>query len=78
MFRESISPTTSAPNEQGTSPAYVARIEIDRNEIPSDFPPDALRSGMGVTARVVLEEKRTISIIFNFVQDLFKPLVERR
>ena len=77
-FVKSISPTTSVADEQGTSPAYVARIEIDRNEIPSDFPPDALRSGMGVTARVVLEEKRTISIIFNFVQDLFKPLVERR
>ena len=74
----SISPTTSQPDQQSTAPAYVARIMIQADSIPEDFPPDALRSGMGITARVVLEKKRTISVVFNFIQDLFSPLNERR
>lgn len=74
----SISPTTSQPDQQATTPAYIARINIQADSIPDDFPPDALRSGMGITARVVLEKKRTISVVFNFLQDLFSPLTERR
>jgi hypothetical protein len=33
---------------------------------------------MGITARVVLEEKPMISLVFDFVNDLFKPMTERR
>jgi hypothetical protein len=33
---------------------------------------------MGITARVVLEEKPMISLVFDFVRDLFKPMTERR
>ena len=73
-----ISPTTSSPDRQATSPAYVARIALSPDSIPQNLPPDALRSGMGITASIVLEKKRTISIVFNIMQDLFAPLTERR
>ena len=42
----SISPTTSNPDQQGTSPAYIARIGIQREALPENLPPDSLRSGM--------------------------------
>lgn len=74
----SLSPTTSTPDNQGTSPAYVARIELSPDSIPQTLPADALRSGMGITASIILEKKRTISIVFNIIQDLFAPLAERR
>lgn len=73
-----ISPTTSSPDRQATSPAYVARIALNPDSVPQNLPPDALRSGMGITASIVLEKKRTISIVFNIIQDLFAPLTERR
>lgn len=74
----SLSPTTSTPDNQGTSPAYVARIELSPDSIPQTLPADALRSGMGITASIILEKKRTISIVFSIIQDLFAPLAERR
>jgi hemolysin D len=73
-----ISPTTSSPDRQATSPAYVARIALSPDSVPQNLPPDALRSGMGITASIVLEKKRIISIVFNIMQDLFAPLTERR
>ncbi|NBW41672.1 HlyD family efflux transporter periplasmic adaptor subunit [bacterium] len=73
-----ISPTTSSPDRQATTPAYVARIALNPDSVPQNLPPDALRSGMGITASIVLEKKRTISIVFNIMQDLFAPLTERR
>lgn len=75
---DSISPTTSAADAQGQAPAYMARIRIPASGIPSGFPAGSLRSGMGITARVVLHEKPVISLVFDFVQDLFKPMAERR
>jgi hypothetical protein len=33
---------------------------------------------MGVTARVVLHKKPVISLVFDFVEDLFKPMSDRR
>jgi len=74
----SISPTTSQPDSTGQSPAYEARISISSSDIPDEFPVQDLRSGMGVSARVVLDEKPIISLVFDFVQDLFKPLSEKR
>ncbi len=75
---ESISPTTSTPDAKGQAPAYMARIRIPPAGIPARFPAESLRSGMGITARVVLEEKPMISLVFDFVNDLFKPMTERR
>lgn len=74
----SISPTTSQPDSTGQSPAYEARISISSSDIPDEFPVQDLRSGMGVSARVVLDEKPIISLVFDFVQDLFKPMSEKR
>ena len=73
-----ISPTTSSPDRQATTPAYVARIALSPDSVPQNLPPNALRSGMGITASIVLEKKRTISIVFNIIQDLFAPLTERK
>ena len=73
----SISPTTSNSDQQVSSPAYIARIGIQRDALPENLPPDSLRSGMGINARVVLEKKRAISIVFGFVQDIFSPITER-
>lgn len=75
---ETISPTTSTPDPKGQSPAYLARIRIAPDSIPAKFPSASLRSGMGVTARVVLEQKPVISLVFDFVRDLAKPMAERR
>ena len=75
---ESISPTTSTPDAKGEAPAYMARIRIPPAGIPERFPAASLRSGMGITARVILEEKPMISLVFDFVRDLFKPMAERR
>jgi hypothetical protein len=36
------------------------------------------RSGMGITARVVLHEKPVITMVFDFLEDLFKPMSDRR
>ena len=73
----SISPTTSQADASGVAPAYIARISISPDGIPADYPDTELRSGMGVSARVTLEEKPIISMVFEFVGDLFKPLSER-
>lgn len=73
----SISPTTSDPDSAGLAPSYVARISISPAGIPEGYPADELRSGMGVSARVVLDQKPIISMIFEFVGDMFEPLSER-
>ena len=79
---ETISPTTSlgdrGDQSQAQPPAYLARIRISPSGIPSEFPSASLRSGMGITARVVLKEKPVISLVFDFVRDLFKPMADRR
>ena len=75
---ESISPTTSSIDAKGQGQAYIARIRIAASGIPEDYPADSLRSGMGITARVVLHEKPVIAIIFDFMEDIFKPMSERR
>jgi hypothetical protein len=33
---------------------------------------------MGITARVVLHEKPVITLVFDFLEDLFKPMSDRR
>ena len=33
---------------------------------------------MGITARVVLHEKPVIAVVFDFLEDIFKPMAERR
>lgn len=73
----SLSPTTST-DPKGQSPAYVARVRIKSSGIPAGYPSASLRSGMGLTGRVVLHEKPMISLVFDFVEDLFKPLSDRR
>ncbi len=73
-----ISPTTSQPDSATQAPAYVARITINPSGIPEGYPANDLRSGMGISARVVLENKPIISIVFNFVTDLFKPMSEKK
>lgn len=79
---ETISPTTSLGDRRDQSqsqpPAYLARIRISPSGIPPQFPSASLRSGMGLTARVVLKEKPVISLVFDFVRDLFKPMADRR
>jgi multidrug resistance efflux pump len=75
---QSISPTTSSADAKGQVQAYVARIRIPTSGIPKDYPSASLRSGMGVTARVVLHKKPVISLVFDFVEDLFKPMSDRR
>ena len=56
----------------------MARIRISPSGIPAEFPAASLRSGMGITARVVLKEKPVISLVFDFVRDLFQPMADRR
>jgi multidrug resistance efflux pump len=75
---QSISPTTSSADGKGQIQAYVARVRIPTSGIPKDYPSASLRSGMGVTARVVLNKKPVISLVFDFVEDLFKPMSDRR
>jgi hemolysin D len=75
---ESLSPTTSALDSKGQAQAYIARIRINQSGIPEDYPAESLRSGMGVTARVVLHEKPVIAVVFDFLEDIFKPMTERR
>jgi multidrug resistance efflux pump len=79
---ETISPTTAAADARAQAqtqpPAYLARIRISPSGIPAEFPAASLRSGMGITARVVLKEKPVISLVFDFVRDLFQPMADRR
>jgi multidrug resistance efflux pump len=75
---DSLSPTTAAVDSKGQAQAYSARIRIPPSGIPKDFPASSLRSGMGITARVVLHEKPVITMVFDFLEDLFKPMSDRR
>ena len=75
---ESLSPTTNAADSKGQVQAYTARIRIPLSGIPKDYPASSLRSGMGSTARVVLHEKPVITMVFDFLEDLFKPMSDRR
>lgn len=74
----SISPTTSSPDPKAQSPTYQARIRIPTTGIPKGYPSSSLRSGMAVTARVVLHKKPVISLVFDFLDDLVKPMADRR
>lgn len=74
---ESISPTASTDN-RSQNLSYTARIRISNRNIPKAYPIGSLKSGMGVTARIVLHKKPVIGLVFDFVNDTFKPMAERR
>lgn len=75
---ETISPTTAPSGDKNQNLAYIARISISPDGIPANYPVKSLRSGMGITARVVLNEKPVISLVFDFLEDMFKPMADRR
>ena len=75
---DTLSPTTSSPDPKAQSPSYQARIRIPPSGIPNGYPSASLRSGMAVTARVVLRKKPVISLVFDFLDDLAKPMADRR
>ena len=75
---DTLSPTTSSPDPKAQSPTYQARIRIAPSGIPKGYPSASLRSGMAVTARVVLRKKPVISLVFDFLDDLAKPMADRR
>jgi multidrug resistance efflux pump len=74
---ETISPTTMA-DSKGLNHAYTARIRIQKSIVPKTYPIKSLKSGMGLTARMILYDKPVISLVFDFVSDMIKPMADRR
>ena len=74
----SISPNTSSSQEAGKDSNYRAMIAIDRSLVPSRFPIDQLRPGMGVKAKVKLRERAVITLVFDFLDKAIAPLTQRQ
>jgi multidrug resistance efflux pump len=74
---QSISPTTYS-DSKNMNQAYTARIRIQTDTIPKGYPSKSLKSGMSLTARVILYNKPVIALVFDFVSDTIKPMADRR
>ena len=76
----SISPTVIAAKEGvAPGPGYNARISIDAiSDGESKIPLDQLKSGMSVQARLTLERRPVITLVFEFLDKLISPVGERR
>lgn len=76
----SISPTAIAAKEgSAAGSGYNAQISIDPvSEGESKIPLDQLKSGMSVQARVSLERRPVITLVFEFLDRLIRPVGESR
>jgi multidrug resistance efflux pump len=76
----SISPTSIAPKDSSASGSgYNVQISIDPVvDGDSKIPFDRLKSGMAVQARITLDRRPVITLIFDFLDRLIKPIGESR
>ena len=76
----SISPTAIAAKEGAASgPGYNSQISSDPVlDGDSRISYDKLKSGMSVQARVTLEKRPVITLVFDFIDRMIKPIGESR
>lgn len=77
---DSISPTSIAPKDAAAGGSgFNVQISIDPVvEGDSKIPFDQLKSGMAVQARITLDRRPVITLVFDFLDRLIKPVGESR
>jgi len=76
----SMSPTSVAPKDASAGGSgYNVQISIDPvAESDAKIPFDQLKSGMAVQARITLDRRPVITLVFDFLDSLIRPVGESR